>query len=42
MHAKFPGAMGHAAFGDDVIRVGAVDSLDAFLHFGHGETPGLQ
>ena len=36
---KFPGATGHGAFENDVIGVKVVDSLDAFLRFGHGETP---
>ena len=37
--AKFPDAMSHAPFENDVIGVEVIDSLDAFLHLGHGETP---
>jgi hypothetical protein len=39
IHTKFPSATSHATFEDDVIGVEVVDSLDAFLHLGHGETP---
>ena len=31
--------MGYAAFENDVIGVGVVGSLDAFLHLDHSEMP---